>query len=237
MFQNPTVSKIIGKTFKYLFLAFVLFINVAIIFRMCSSGEPSSMKVLMVNDKTLTAYEQYGDDITMFYQNQYSITRADTNSGYFSVESVVFIPEAQQVQVLVRYNNSTIDALATDYNLDTVPERDEELFDVTLFKTIDLTPDDTEDNDISENLSSERYFPSEKIKDTKTVYNYYKYIFDGVSSEDAVGIFVDIYYNQNIDYEKSAYGTLCIYDNQSDNITYKLTSADKKALQTALESK
>lgn len=230
MIRNITVGKIISKTIKYLFLALIFFINGILIFRMCSSSEPASMKALMVNDKTIEAYKKSGYDLYMFYQKQDSITRGENNSGYFSVEQVVFIPDAQQVQVLVRYNNSTLKALATDYGLDSVPDRNKDLFDVTLIKTTDLTPDNSEDNSNPEFLQKERFYPSKMIKDEKNLYNYRKFIFDGVTSEDAVGIFVDIYYNENIDYEKSAYGTLCIYDAQSQNFDYKLSSSDKKTL-------
>jgi hypothetical protein len=233
MIRKIPVGKIIGKTIKFAFFVLIFLINAVLIFRMCSSGEPSSMKVLMVNEKTAQAYVKSGDDLEVFYQRQDTITRGEHNSGYFSVEQVVFIPEAEQVQVLVRYNNSTIKALANDFNLPSVPDRNEDLFDVTLVKTTDLTPDDKEDNTDTDTLLKERFHPSSMIKDRKGLYNYRKFIFDGVKAEDAVGIFVDIYYNQQINYEDKSYGTLCIYDDQSLNTTYKLTSADKKALKNA----
>ncbi len=236
MIRRIPVGKIIGKIIKYAFFALIILVNGVLVFRMCSSGEPSSMKVLMVNDNTLAAYAKSGDDLDLFYQNQDRITRGENNSGYFSVQQVVFIPEAQQVQVLVRYNNSTLRALAKDFNLESIPDRAENLFDVTIIKTTDLTPDTTEDNANAEFLAKERFYPSEMIMDEKNIYNYRKFIFDGVSTEDAVGIFVDIYYNQQIDYEAKSYGTLCIYDNETLNTVYKLTSADKKALREASEN-
>jgi hypothetical protein len=199
------------------------------------------MKTLSVNARTYEAYANDGE-LYMFRQEQNSITRGEKNSGYFSVTNGVFIPESNQAQIVFRYNNSTIRALASDYSLPTVPDRAEELYDVTLLLAIDLTPENTEDNatNAPESVRFVRVHPSSYTRDTKLMYNYYRFIFDiGDSGEDInalledgllLAVYADVYYVNDLDYEKTPYGTLCLYDYLSDNIEVKLSGRDERAL-------
>ena len=118
-----------------------------LIWRLCSSGDPEEVKYLMGNDALYEAYDKHGKDLVLQYQNQDTITRAEYNAGYFSITQYVFIPEAKQVQLVFRYNNSTIKNLASDYGLAEIPEKGEDLFDVTLVSVVDLTPDNPKDNE------------------------------------------------------------------------------------------
>ena len=234
---NFRTPRIIGRVIKTLFALFILAVNAILIWRVFFSASiPASVGTMLANDKLCAAYEQYGDELTLCYQEQATVTRAEHNYGYFSVTQCVFIPEAEQVQIVVRYNNSTLRHLAEDYGLAEIPSRDGTLFDVTLVKTTDLTPDDPDDNLDLANLSVERYAPSEgTVRDTTSLYTFYRYVFDNVSVDDVtVGVFADIYYVEDIDYESEAYGTLCLYDDLSEWKTYTLTAADRKALKNAL---
>ncbi len=234
---NSRTPRLIGRVVKISLLILVLLVNGVLIFRLCSSGDPASMNVLIANDPLRAAYAVHGDDLVLQYQNHPTITRAEHNSGYFSVTQYVFIPQADQVQLVFRYNNSTIRHLQEDYGLESLPSKEEHLFDVTLIKTVDLTPDDKTDNTDPATLQTERIWPTPActIEDrtSNSLYTYYRYVFDGVTFEDAVGIFADVYYMEDIqgDYENDPYGTLCLYDATSSWITQKLTDADKRALQ------
>ena len=216
--RRRRTSKVVLKIIRYVFLALIIVVNGALIWRMCSSSDPSSMKRLLINDATYAAYEENGKDLTLYRQSHDTITRADRNYGYFSVTDSIFIPQANQVQIVFRYNNSTITSVAKDYELESVPSADTVLFDVTL--VVKYT-DGTEQR-FAQNMSSH---------DTKTFYNYYRYNFDGVVIDESVeGVFVDIYYLGDVDYSEIAYGTLCIYSNESKNISVSLEGADRAAL-------
>ncbi len=230
---NFRTPRLVGKVVKASFALFVLLVNVLILWRVFfSSATPKEIEHLLANDKLCAAYEQYGDELTLRYQEQATITRAEKNYGYFSVTQCVFIPEINQVQIVVRYNNSTIRHLAEDYALPSIPSREETLFDVTLVRTTDLTPEDSTDNTVPERLATKRYYPSEgTLRATTSLYTYYRYVFENVSVEDVtVGVFTDIYYIDDIDYENEAYGTLCLYDDASPWLDYRMTRADKQAL-------
>lgn len=225
-------GKIVAWSFKALFYLFILTVNAIVLWRVFFSGDPSSLKGIMVNENTLEAYENNGGKLTLVTQKQRTIT----SSGLFSVTECIYIPEAKQLQVTVRYNNSTLKRTALDYDLESVPDRESEVYDVTVVKTKDLTPENTEDNEDPEFLSEERFFPSEVKSAYKRLYSYRKFIFDNVTYNGAVGLFVDIYYSGDADYEKTPYGALCIYDAETETETHALRSADKKALRAAMKN-
>ncbi len=230
---NFRKQRIAARVIKSMVAGLVIAVNVLIIWRVFFSVKlPDAIDALTPNEALRAAYAERGEALELWYQDQATVTRAEKNSGYFSVPEFVFIPEAKQVQVVFRYNNGTIKSLARDYGLESVPAREAHLFDVTLVRTRDLTPEDKTDNDDPATLASERFFAAaEPIREQTSLYTYYRYVFEGVTVEDVTaGIFVDIYYLGDIHYEKEAYGTLCIYSPDEERLAVKLTSDDKKAL-------
>ena len=236
------VFKISGCLIKCIFGLIIAVVCAALLWRVFSSGDPKSMKSLSVNDKVYNAYLENGESLYMFNQEQNSITRGENNYGYFSVTDCKFITDANQVQIVFRYNNSTIRSLAEDYSLPNVPDRSEELYDVTLLLAIDLTPENKDDNATNDPASVRfvRVHASSYTRDTKLMYNYYRMVFDiGESGEDIkslldskllLAVYTDVYYVNDLDYEKDPYGTLCLYDYISDNKTVELERADKRAI-------
>ena len=229
---NTRTVRIVGRVVKSIFTALLFGVCGILVWRLFSSGDPDSVKSLKSNAALLEAYEEYGDELILQYQYQDSITLAEHNRGYFSVTQYVFIPQAKQVQLVFRYNNSTIQHLAEDYGLSDVPSKDEHLFEVSLVTTTDLTPENREDNAEVSQLKMDRYVASDYHRDTTALYTYYRYVFSGVSVEaDTVGIFADVYYLNDLDYEKEAYGRLCLYDRALPWLNYPLSSADQKVLE------
>ena len=220
-------GKYLWKGLKALFFLLILIINVLVLWRVLFSGDPSSVKPIMANENTMGAYKENGGKLALYTQEQRTIS----SSGKFSVTDCVFIPEAKQIQITVRYNNSTLKYLAEDYGLNEVPDRKTDVFDVTLVKTLDLTPDNPDDNLDPEKLEEVRYYPSDEVLSAyKTLYSYRKYIFDGITHEDAVGIFVDFYYLEDTNYEETPYDALCLYDALMPLEERALSRADKKVL-------
>ena len=202
-----------------------------LLWRVFSSGDPDEVKYLMGNDALYEAYDEHGKNLVLQYQMQDTITLAEYNRGYFSITQYVFIPEAKQVQLVFRYNNSTIEHLARDYGLDAVPDKSEELFDLTLVTTKDLTPDNQEDNEDEGCLAMERYYPTTAIRTETSLYTYYRFVFDNVEvTPDMLYVFADIYYKGDLNYEERAYGTLCLYDDASLWVDYKLSRTERKML-------
>ncbi len=236
----------IGRIIKYIAFAAVFSVSAIIIWRISSSGDPSSMDTVIANEAVSEAYREKGD-LYMYYQGQGKLTRAEENYGYFGITQVAVIPDADQIQIVFRYNTSTLRRMEQELGLGHKSlSRDEDVFDVTLTTSTDLTPENKEDNAFSskehpEAVLETRYFPtgSYTVRDKKNVYNYRKYVFENVSIEDlTLAVYVDIYYNGKDangnevtpDYSKKPKGTLCVYDYKSENITKKLTNNDIDAI-------
>lgn len=230
--SHTRAPRLIRRLFRTAVLCAVLAVFVLLFWRMCSSGLPAEMKNLAINDRLREAYAQTGDKLILRHQKQDSITRAPESYGYFSVERCVFIPEAEQVQIVFRYNNSTLIHLAQDKELDAIPEKSGVWFDVTLVRTTDLTPDDPDDNSDPYTRREDRFHASgEPIRTETSLYTYFLYTFDGITVDDLTdGVFVDVYYLGDLDYSASPYGALCIYDSESEWVSDRLTAVDRRAL-------
>ena len=213
-----------------------------LISRMCSTAnDPKSMSTITPNDKLVSVYNAQNGELNAFTQNLDQFTREDKNYGYFAITNALMIPDADQIQIVFRYNVSTLGELAKDYPSDfpSVPDGSEDLFDITLVKVVDLTPDNLNDNDKKENLGFERYSPSSSTKDSTSRHRYERFIFDNISCDDALEVYVSIYYKGDLDYEKDAYGTVQIFDGDPERIRrkYILSSADKKAIKAFIADK
>ena len=226
-------QRIIGFVLKTLFTLLILAVNALIIWRVAFSARiPGSVGTLVVNDRLREAYEENDGRLTAQYQNQLSTTYGEDNAGYFGVPEYFFIPEADQVQVVFRYNNSTLKHLAQDYGLAETPAKSGEYFDVTLLKVTDLTPEIEDDGKDPSTVESLRLRPTHVTRDTTLLYTYYRFVFDGVEiDEDAVcHVYLDVYYLEDLDYEKEPYGTLLLYDQLHEWLPFDFDRADKKAL-------
>lgn len=239
--------RIAGNLIKFTAAAIVAGVIALILWRIYTSGTPSDLKAMIPNDRLSAAYGEQGDDLYIFKQDHKSITTAKRNYGYFAITDYYIIPEADQIQLVFRYNNSTIRSLAEDYKLDKTPATDAKLFDLTLVLQTDLTPDNDKDNagDVPEAVSYVRLMPVSAERKQTTLYNYFRYVFDfgeaGLSLSDILdsgellAVYADIYYNEDINYDELAYGTLFLYDYKTDIVKERLTSKDKQAIKKYVE--
>ena len=146
----------------------------------------------------------------------------------------MFIPQADQLQFVFRYNNSTLKYTYEDYFLPAIPSRDEEVYDVTVTVMYDLTPENDADNDgkTPEAVEYVRFFPADMKACKRDLYNYRKFVFDNIEIHDRVlAVYADFYYVGDINYNETPYGSLLLYYYTERNIDYKLTNADKTAIE------
>ncbi len=237
-----TVFKIVKRIFISLFFLLIIAIVGILLWRINSADDPKSMETLNVNEALYTSYSAHGKELYMFKQEQRTITSAENNYGYFAITNYTVIPDANQIQTTVRYNNSTLKYTAEDFELSEIPSRDEEVYDITLLFAIDLTPDNEEDNlgNDEDSVKFVRCHGTVTMAEQKNLYNFRQMVFDLDSAELDIeyllesklllAIYADFYYNGALDYEKAPYGTLCLYDFKSENITVKLDKKDIEAL-------
>jgi hypothetical protein len=223
---------IAGKCIKYTAYALIYAVIALVLWRVLFSGHvPGRLKTLSVNQATYDAYLSEGETLTMYTQELSPVNMDGETAGYFWVCQAVFIPEANQVQVLVRYSNSTLKHIARDFSLgeDNIPSRDEDVIDVTLALRID--PDPT--NDTTTDRQTIRIQPSgEPIEDQTAMYNYRIYVFDNVPLDTAalINIAVDFYYIDSINYDRTPYSSIIVYETQYETKPVNLTARDKRAL-------
>ena len=226
-----------GHAVRFVLWLLVTAVCAAMLWRVFLSNiPPAEMKRLSPNKTLAEAYEAHGEELTLYTQKQASVTKGEHNYGYFGVTRCVFVPEAEQLQLTFRYNNSTLKRVKEDFALAEVPERGVKIFDVTVVKVTDTTPDDASDNvDGSPNLKKERISPSSHQIDTTGLYTYILYTFDGVvMTDDTITAYLDIYYEGDIDYNKDAYGTLRLYHVQDPKLPVELSGKERKALKNTI---
>ena len=207
-----------------------------------STVVPAEVKYLSANTPLKEAYEAAlaeGREVTVFYQeSQYDTTTVrDKNYSYFTAKDARFIQEANQVQILFRYNNATIRHLVEDYGLTETPDRAEDLYDVTLYVAYDLTPTDITDNAGNDPASVKfvRYHATSSEPARSLIYNYRRMTFDGVdmtvTENPVLAVYVDVYYRGDLNYEAEPYGTICIYDYAAANTYGTLTKQEIEAIE------
>lgn len=236
MARNKYKWRIAGFIFKVLCTLVIAAVVILLLWRIIDSNiDPREVDTITVNDKLADAYEKNDGNLEIFTQEQGKFTRGESNYGYFAITKSIFIRDIDQIQIVFRYNNSTLKYTKEDYSLDALPSRDENVYDVTLTVMYDLTPENPDDNDgkTPEAVRYERFFATESLSAKKTLYNYRKFVFDGIKIDDSViAVYADFYYVGDIDYDKEPYGTLLIYDNKTENLACKLTRNDIKAIES-----
>ena len=227
----------IGKGIKWFFLALAALLFIVMIWRINTLERvPSEMKILSVNQATYQAYVQAaerGESLSMFTQGKIDpMTTNEEAYGYFWLADTVLLPDAQQLQLVVRYNNSTLEHLASDYHLAAVPDREETVVVIRLRVIEDATPDDPTDNAKESSWTTYTLEPTgEPRMGQKDVYNYRRYVFDGVPMHrDVIGLVVEFYYAGEADADQPL-GELYAYYYEAENEIVNLTKKDQFALE------
>lgn len=231
--------RIAGFIFKGLCTALILGIIGLLAWRIIDrSIDPESMKTITANDKLCEAYLENDKELTILTQEQNEYTQEEHNYGYFANGGSCYIKEAEQWQFVLRYNNSTLKDVAKDFDLNVDLSREAHCFDVTLVIMYDLTPENKEDNDgkTEGTVRYERIHPSSfPLSYQKTLYNYRKFIFDGISlDKNVLAIYADIYFVGNVNYDDKSLGTLLLYYYDDESFEKKIAGEDKAAIEDYL---
>ena len=236
--KKPLALRILGIFFKVLFWSVIVLINGVMLWRVFSSGDPRAVRTVSGNADLKSAYEAYLADTDenkapfAVYQREHKTITDELpdeeeektgNYGYFALTDVAIFPRAGQVQVVFRYNDSTLDALVKDYSLDFKPDRKNVWYDVTARIVYDATPDIPNDD----RTTVRRISPSSASPAWKTLYTYEQLTFSGIENfKNVDAIYIDFYYINDADYAKDPYGTLCIYLDNLNSVEYKLDRKD-----------
>lgn len=235
---------------KALFVLLIIFVYVLLFVRMCSVDDiPDEFKNIYVNDSLKALYNSEKGEEKFIYQ---SLTKYNTDKdsyGYFSAASTVLAPDAGQVQVIIKYNVSTLEHVKDDYHLSVSLDRnrtDTFEFSLVVKSAVDPIVKDTSEDAETVDYNNEANYTLERIYPIKTEFltagrhNYVRCVFSeaDLNMERLLGVFCDINYKDDIKYEQvgddgklqGSYASICIYNYTARNKTYKLTDADVEAL-------
>lgn len=186
---------------KTLVVLLILLVYGILFFRLCSGNPPKSLTKLIWTDSMLTAYTASGGNLLVYSQEPAEHVAED---GYFGVYDIRYIPATEELQLTIRYNNSSKEKLEEElYEKETtarraaiearLKEENPGVPDATLAPLIEAELEgELQENPIVISLSDQPfvfilrdnygkvYSSYSYITDEKTVYQYLRVSFEGV---------------------------------------------------------
>lgn len=189
-------TRTLGKVVKYFLAAIALTIYGILAFRLCTQKPPSSISKMIWTEDTVNAYTA-DNHMTVFSTEA---AEAIARDGYFSIYDILYIPASEELQVTVRYNNSSTDKLYDElYNkakderraaivasLSDEEKKDKELIEEKLSASIIADPIEVEIADIPfvfllRDDTGKVYTSYEYLLTSQTVYQYMRISFKGIN--------------------------------------------------------
>jgi hypothetical protein len=187
-----------GKIAKIFVVAFVAVFNILFIFRCCVADYTGILSDVVPTEALRAAYAD-GDAGLITHD----VVREISENGYMRAYAYVWSPEAREIQVTVRYNDSV-----WEYNL--LPEDSEFTYTLT------------------DSVTGTTWTPSYTEEESLWMYNYRRLVFSDVEFPENANLTVHMMYG---DQEISA-ETVHYADQNVVNEPYALSSQEKRSLST-----
>lgn len=263
MATSEKIFKGIKISLKALGTLIIVGVYVILFVRMCSvGGIPEGFEDLTITDKMIELYNEENGDEHFIYQSINKFNANEDSYGFFSVSKYVIIDGADEIQLIFKFNKSTLENVAEEYELAEPIDREaKDTFELSLVVKNAVGaiqyPDTDEhgetlegvdynsDENLDKTYTLDRLYPTDMEFLVDGRYNYIKCTFKNVDFDKNVtlGLFLDINYKDDIRYTKpdpedgekylESYGRICIYNYTSPDRVYKFTSNDKQALKGA----
>lgn len=178
----------------------------AVLFRIHIADHYPDDTVRMVFTPTLTDYYRKNRDSFGAETQNIRFPYDSAEDGNFFADGLILVRDAGNLQVTVRYNESTLTKVADFYGLAKVPTAKDGLFRYTLTASYNQT-------ESGEDYRT--YTASHLSEDHAYMYRYGKLVFDGVDFSGAVWMRIDIYYGN----EEKPFGHICVYESRADDGT------------------
>lgn len=183
-----------GKILKTVLVTGIfLFCGMFILRIMLSDYYPAEAKGTLENTVLSAAYGEDGTPPEAFLQDP--VTPYDNKErAHFFFNYFVLIPEAKQIQLTLRYNNSTLEDIKNDKGLDALPAGDDERFSYYL-----------------RDANGKLYPLSDANYCTFLIYNYRRLVFDNVDTSTTGMIYLDVYFGECDPEVDPPYGSMLVY--------------------------
>lgn len=174
----------------------------AVIFRIYIAEHYPEGTVRMVFTEPLKEHYLANKDTFLAETQNIRFPYDSADDGNFFAAGLIVVKEAGNLQVTMRYNESTLSKVADFYKLGAIPQPAEGLFRYTLTASHNQTEDGEDYRTYNASYISEA---------DAYMYRYAKLAFDGVDFKDAVWMRIDIYYGD----EEKPFGHICVYEAKS----------------------
>lgn len=221
MTKGEIIFRYVKFGFKCLGIGIIIFVYVLLFVRMCAvDGVPEGFDDLRVTNELIDIYNSEGGKDKFIYQSINKFNANKDSYGFFSVNKYVIIDGADQVQMIFKFNKSTLKSVAETYGLDEIDREARDTFQLSLVVKNaigEIVPPETDESGFEvvpvdyndernegKTYTLERIFPiySEQIVEGR--YNYIKLTFSKVDFDlqRTLAIFLDINYKDDIRYEQ-----------------------------------
>jgi len=192
--KKLTFSKII----KFIFVLLIIAVYTLLLGRMFLARYTGSMAKYAWTNNAIKTYEQT-TDFTLMTQN---LSKTIDDNGYFSISNYVYIPEINEVQFTVRYNNSTVDTLENFYT------------DVSdIGETFVFTLTDNNGN---------VYDSYKYLSKSNLIYNFRRLVFEGVDLSNAGTLYLNVYYINDVSKSSKIYTSFQLYNEDANSFESNL---------------
>lgn len=200
---------------KIMFLSISFLIYAFFIFRLCSTGSPEAMKHVVWDDTVTAAYRADPEAFEIWKQDPVAYI---TDDGRFWISDILYLPEAKQLQITVKYNNSTLKYLKEALVNAQVKAYTEENGAAEETLPVITLPDEPFDYTLLDDLGN-RYPMTSTQSAKKQNYNYRRLVFDNIEMTETSSYYIDAYYVGAVDYTAAPYGSLLAWHNRMSHET------------------
>lgn len=203
--------RVFGKIMKYVFIAMIAAVFLLFFFRCSLMQFPSQASELLPSDAMKEYYDQNG---SLTILTQAYIDNLPTKDGRLTTYAMRYCPETGDLMITVRYNVSILTELAEEYGLASVDKK-QEYFTYSLFDS-----------------NGARTMPAETDSFSKSIYQYRRFRFEGISLENVRDLAVCLHYvgDHTEPSAVSAFATAFAYSEEWETDTVPLSAADRSAL-------
>lgn len=227
-YRKPTVF---GTIIRVIFYSLILIVNAAVIFRVCMAEDPGKISSLYITEDLKEAYAN-SEEFTVYTQTVYDMY---TEDGVFYSTGMFFSPEAQQVQISVRYNLRTVAEALIREDLDIDKEKmiTDEMRAQSKYGS--LTGSDIKSGEyFVYRLADDNgniYSPTTQEESSRFIYVYNTFTFNKVALEDT-NLYIEIYslHDGEADFDSEPVGRMKIYSKERSANEYELSSKEKTEL-------
>lgn len=190
--------KLAGRIAKGLVVFVIFFLNALFILRCCFAADQRTLAALIPTPALRAAYAAADGEPEIL---THKVVREISENGYMSAYSFAWAPQAREVQITVRYNDSV-------YSYNDLPEETEFRFVLT------------------DSASGAQFTPDVAASEEKLMYNYRRLVFSGVEVSETSDLTLIMYCGD----EEITRDVIHYADQNVVNEPYKLSRAEREAL-------